>query len=169
MLKRPNSDQFDPYFLNYINLGPDNILDGLEHQLDDTISFFKSVPVNKLNFAYDDGKWTIKELFGHIIDTERVFAYRALRFSRKDRTPLSGFEENDYIKNGIYNDRTIKSLLEEYEFQRKSTLHLFINFAEGFWETSGIANGAELCTSAIPYIIYGHEEHHKKIIWDRYL
>src|SRR5690606_10508322 len=110
-----NPEEFAPYYANYINkAGTLKLVEGLEYGLEKTQSFFKAIPSDKLEFRYAEGKWTIKEIFQHIIDAERIFAYRALRFSRHDKTPLPGFEENDYATVCLANEKTIESLLNDY-------------------------------------------------------
>ena len=120
-------------------------------------------------FRYAEGKWSIKELVGHLIDTERVMAYRALRFARNDRTELAGFEQNDYIENSNFDACSLRELAREFELVRNANVLMFQNFSEEVWTRSGIASGNQVSVRALAYIIAGHELHHMKILRERYL
>jgi uncharacterized damage-inducible protein DinB len=121
------------------------------------------------NFRYATDKWTVKELVGHIADSERIFAYRALRIARADKTPIEGFEQDDYVKNGGFNDRTLVDLAEEFAQVRGATLALFLSLNGDAWQQRGIANKNEVTVRALAYIIAGHELHHRRILEDKYL
>lgn len=119
-------------------------------------------------FRYEPGKWTIKEVLGHVLDTERIMAYRALRFARKDPTPLAGFEENDYAPEANASGRELAGFRKEFVNLRRSTLDLFRSFTEEMMERTGTSNGARLSVRALGYIIAGHMLHHSRILTDRY-
>ena len=119
---RPESGEYPPYTIAYISLVPDgDIVATLGSQLNDTLTMLRSIPESRGDFRYADGKWSIKEIIGHITDGERVFAYRALRFARGDETPLPGFEQDDYVRNGGFDKRSLIDLASEYEYVRRST------------------------------------------------
>ncbi|MCB0721235.1 MAG: DinB family protein [Ignavibacteriae bacterium] len=159
-----------PYYDSYIDLVRDNdILFTLDEQMNFTYAFLATIPENKADYAYAEGKWTIKEIIGHLIDAERVFVYRATRFARKDKTDLPGFEENDYVENANFSTRTLKDLAEELLLLRKSNMYLFNSFTDEIMKRTGTANGGEISVEAILYIIAGHQKHHLKVINDRYL
>ena len=166
-----SKEEFAPFYANYVALAnkDNSIVEGLTTQLNETVSFFQSIPTEKLDFQYAIGKWTIKDLLLHLIDTERVFAYRALRISRNDATALSGFEENDYVIAANAAGREMKSIIEEYVSVRKATLTLYESFTNKQLLKIGKASNSSVSVRAIGYIIQGHEKHHMNIISERYL
>ena len=133
------------------------------------VELINEVPENKLSFAYAEGKWTLAELLMHIIDAERVFQYRALRFARNDKTPMAGFDQNDYVPECNAKGRSKKDLLEEYAAVRESTILLFQSFDEEALKRVGNASGSDMSTRAMGFIICGHQAHHLNIIKERYL
>ncbi|WP_092467980.1 DinB family protein [Winogradskyella thalassocola] len=163
--------EYNPYYKPYIeatnkDLG---IVEGLKQNLDDMVSFYSNIPQGKHSYAYAEGKWTIKDILLHTIDTERVFAYRALRISRQDKTPLAGFEQDDYVVHANAEKRTMDSLLEEYRAVRQATITLFSSFDTDTLLFIGEASGFPVSVRAIGYIIMGHENHHLEIINERYV
>ncbi len=165
-----DKDEYRGYFETYVNKSLHNsLIDGLSIGLKDTISFFSSIQSDKFDFRYAEGKWTIRELLLHLIDAERVFNYRALRFARNDSTSLPGFDENDYVPESNASERSMESLIEEYELVRKSTIALFESFTDEALKRRGKAGNGEVSVRAIGYIITGHEIHHRQIIEERYL
>jgi DinB superfamily len=167
---RPESGEYPPYTIAYISLVPDgDIVATLGKQLDDTLALIRSIPESRGDFRYAEGKWSIKEVIGHVIDGERVFAYRALRFARGDETPLSGFEQDDYVRTGGFDKRTLSDLADEYEHVRRSSISLFSNLDEDAWSRRGTANNNEASVRALAFIIAGHERHHVQILRTRYL
>jgi hypothetical protein len=159
-----------PYYNSYIDLVRENdILFTLDEQMNFTYAFLLTIDEKKANYAYAEGKWTIKEIVGHLIDGERVFAYRATRFARKDKTDLPGFEENDYVANANFASRSLLDLAEELLMLRKSNMYLFNSFTDEMMSRTGTANGGEISVEAILYVIAGHQKHHMKVINDRYL
>ena len=167
-----DKEEYLPYFQPYINkIGDLILLDGLIEGLKETISFLRSIPQDKLEYRYEAGKWTVKEVISHLIDSERIFAYRALRFARMDRTPVAGFEQDDYILASSANERSIESLLEEFELVKQSTIALFKTFGDNseILKRTGIAGGGEVSVRALGFLISGHEKHHCDIIKERYL
>ncbi len=169
-MKNLQANEYVPYQMNYIKLvSEQNIVKGLKDQKMEMMHFFSSIPVFKQEFQYEEGKWTIKDLFLHLIDAERVFAYRALRIARNDATALPGFDENDYVLAANANERTYESLLEEYKIVRDATISLFSSFSESDVLKLGTASSASVSVRGIGYCILGHELHHKQIIIERYL
>ena len=133
------------------------------------MTLVRSIPEEKGEYRYASGKWTIKELICHMMDAERIFAYRALRFARNDNTPLEGFEENDYAPEANAQGRTIQQLADEMECLRKSTIDLFMSFTPLMLSRKGTANKTEISVLNLGYIIPGHETHHRLVIQERYL
>src|SRR6476620_6189783 len=123
-MKRPKADEYAAFYGKYIDTVSDNVIAELEHQANSFTTFLKGLTQDKASYAYAEGKWTIKELVGHIIDTERIMAYRLLTIARNDQTPLPGFEEDDYVLNAHFADRTLDSLAEEFAIVRKANMYL---------------------------------------------
>lgn len=162
--------EYSLFYATYINAVDDvDLLEGLENGLSQMVSFISSIPIEKLEFRYAEGKWTIKDLLLHLIDAERIFAYRALRIGRGDKTPLAGFEENTYVIHAMANSRSIESLLKEFQLVRNSTLELFKNFSEEQLAYFGTSSDTLISVRAIGFIISGHQNHHIKVIKERYL
>jgi hypothetical protein len=160
---------YPDFYKTYISLLEDKpLLKVLTEMGEAAVSFYKNIDPEKWLFSYSEGKWTIKEVLGHVIDTERIMAYRALRFARKDKTSLPGFEHNDYIKNANYNRRQPDDLIDEFYLVRQSNILLFTGFSIVDMEATGIANDGEISVDALGYIISGHEFHHRKVIQDKY-
>lgn len=161
---------YNPFYQTYIDaLGDVELMDMHQKQLQNFPGFIESIPDSKLNYAYAGGKWTVAEVIIHIIDTERVFQYRALRFSRGDRTPLPGFEQDDYVPNSNADRRSKESIIEEYKAVRKSTIALFANFDRQTLQTRGVASNSEMSVASLGFIISGHQKHHRNVIRERYL
>ena len=145
------------------------LIEELEICLHEFIRFVQNIPMDKFDYRYAEGKWTIKDIIQHVIDTERIFAYRALRISRNDATPLPGFEENDYVENTKANERGIQDLLAEFSAVRYATLFLFKSFSEEQLKRMGTASGTAIFVRAIGFIIIGHQKHHQNVFQERYL
>lgn len=170
MLKRPLIEEFPEYTRSYIQLIPEgNIVDLLEAQQTETLKLLSNITEAETKYRYAEGKWSLCEVIGHLTDTERIMAYRLLRISRGDQTPLSGFSENDYVKEGCYYLRSLSELLEDYQTVRRSTLSLMKGVPQSGWGRTGIANSYKISAAIIPYMIAGHELHHIKIIKNKYL
>lgn len=167
---RPLTTEHPAYFSHYIDLVKnDDVIKELKSQIQEIKQLLAGLPVEKENFAYAPGKWTIKEVIGHLIDTERIMAYRALRFARKDKTILSGFDQNTFVVNGNFNTRTIKDLAYEFTIVRESNLILFKHFSEETLDEKGNSNGTEVSVRAILFMIAGHTTHHLNAIKTKYL
>jgi uncharacterized damage-inducible protein DinB len=170
MTTRPDSTEYAPYYGKYVSLVPDgDIIANLEAQFNTTRKVLAAIPEERAGYAYEPGKWTIKQLVGHLVDSERVFAYRALRFGRNDPTPLPGFEQDDYVAQANFNARKLVSLVEEFAAVRQANLQLFKSFGHEEWLRRGTASGMGVSARALAYIIAGHELHHLGILKARYL
>jgi uncharacterized damage-inducible protein DinB len=170
IINKPDATEYAPYYDRYVSLvqGGD-ILASLGEQLKDTLDLFRSIPESQANHRYAPEKWSIKELVGHMIDSERIFGYRALRFARADTTPLPGFEQDDYIRNASFDDCRLEDLASEFEHVRRANLLMFKHLNKESWERRGTANDDEASVRALAYIIAGHELHHREILRTRYL
>ena len=168
-ISRPEPGEYAPYYDRYISLVPGNdILPTLESQRRQMLLLLSGRDEADGDFRYAPDKWTVKEVLGHVCDTERIFAYRALRVSRGDRTPIEGFEQDDYVRNGPFANRPLAELIEDYIAVRRATLTLFRNLDEPAWVRRGIANKNEVSTRAIAYTMAGHELHHRRILEEKY-
>lgn len=169
-MNRPDLTEYAEYYGNYISqVEGSNVMPMLESQTAAMRSALASVAEEKGTFAYDDGKWTIKELLSHLIDGERIFAYRILRISRGDETPIEGFEQDGYIETSNANNRSFAELLEEFDLQRKSNILMLNNIDDVGSQRMGTASGFPVSVRALAYISAGHVEHHLNILNDRYL
>jgi len=170
LIEKPLPDEYAPYAIMYIGLLPDDglVLKYLKDHLKTTKDLILSLPAEKLMYRYAEGKWTIKEVLVHIIDDERIYAYRALRFARNDQTELPGFEQDDYARHSGANERSIKSILQEYTVVRNATIALFNGLEEKAFTRTGVANNHPVSVRALAYHIAGHEMHHLNIIKQRY-
>ncbi|NOR28832.1 MAG: DUF664 domain-containing protein [Lutibacter sp.] len=165
-----NKNEYAPFYKTYIKaVGTSNLFEILTTSLNNLVSAVKNLPEEKLEYRYAKSKWTIKELIQHIIDTERIMCYRALRFSRNDKTDLPGFEENWYVENSNGNERTIQDLLNELTQVRNASISLFNSFTDEMPSLLGTIDGNKMSVRALGFIIAGHQIHHLKIIKERYL
>ena len=168
-LGRPQPGEYNPYYDRYISLvGSDDIIGPLEKQAPETAALFKSASA-KADFRYAPGKWSVKEMLGHVNDTERIMTYRALRVARGDKTPIEGFEQDDYVRDGNFGQRTLADLIEEFADVRTATVALFRNLDAETGLRRGIANKNEVSARALAYIIAGHELHHRRVLQEKYL
>ena len=163
-------NEYSQFNATYINAFENvELLEELEISLHDFIRFVREIPMDKFDYRYAEGKWTIKDIIQHIIDAERIFAYRALRISRNDPTPLPGFEENDYVENTDANSRSIQELLTELSAVRHSNLLLFKSFSNEQLTRMGTASNHPISVRALGFLIIGHQKHHQKVFQERYL
>jgi uncharacterized damage-inducible protein DinB len=169
-MARPVSGSYPAYFQNYINqVKAENIAEAVDKYGKAVVDFFRGIPEDKSTYRYAEGKWSLKEMLLHIIDTERIFGYRALSIARKDQTPLPGFEENDYALNSNADKRLWIDLLDEFEASRKSTDLLVKSFTEEQLQQQGTTSNQPNNVIAICFVIYGHILHHINIVNERYL
>lgn len=165
-----SSHSFATYFEYYINLVKDNsdVVDALERTHLLTNSLMNTIDEEQGNYAYAEGKWTVKELLVHVIDTERIFCERALRFARNDKTELPGFDHDNYVLNSSANERSLADIRNEFEAVRTATVALFNSFTPEMLNKEGVANKNHLTVLAIGYIIAGHEKHHVNVLKEKY-
>lgn len=168
--RRPKVEEIPEYYQDYVSqVKGDDVLTVLKIADLQTSAFFGGIEKDAWEYAYAPEKWTIKEVLLHIIDTERVFAYRALRISRGDMTPLPGFDQDDFVPNSNANKRSPKSLIAEYRAVRSATIHLLQHFTQDMWEQFGVASGVKFSPLVLAFIMAGHEKHHINILKERYL
>jgi len=168
-LARPQTSEYASYYETYVSkVQGSDIIGILEAQRLQTAQLFAGRSERDGNFRYAPDKWTVKEVVGHVNDTERIFAYRALRIARGDQTPLSGFEQDDYVRTGGFSERTLADLAEEFSSVRGATLALLRPLTEEAWMRRGVANKNEVTVRGLAFIIAGHELHHREILKERY-
>jgi hypothetical protein len=167
---RPDVTEYAPFFAGYIGRVPaGDIVDILRVQMVETARFLRGIPDAQTTSGYAPGKWSIRDVVGHLSDTERVMSYRAMRFARADRTPVPGFDENTYVPAAQANDRTMSVLVSELEAVRAASVALFAGMPAEAWRRSGVSNNHEISVRALAAIVAGHERHHVAIIRERYL
>ena len=168
-IARPEPGEYAPYYERYISLvvGSD-ILGTLDAQRRQTMVLLCGRDESEGDFRYAAEKWSAKEVLGHVCDTERIFAYRALRIARADQTPMEGFEQDDYVKHGPFATTELAEIIEDYIAVRRATLTLLRNLDEAAWMRRGVANKNEVSVRALAYIIAGHEVHHRTILEEKY-
>jgi len=167
---RPQPKEYAPYYDRYISLVKDSdILNAFDEQRRQTILLLSGRTEADGDLRYAPDKWSLKEVLGHLNDTERIMSYRALRIARGDTTPIEGYEQDDYVRNGPFARRPLADLIEDYIAVRRATLSLFRNLDEAAWTRRGVANKNEVTVRALSYIIAGHELHHRRILEEKYL
>jgi len=168
-IDRPEPGEYASYYERYISLitGSD-ILGTLDGQRRQMMLLLSGRDESDGDIRYAADKWSAKEVLGHVCDTERIFAYRALRISRGDRTPIEGFEQDDYVKNGPFARAPLAEIIEDYIAVRRATLTLLRNLEEAAWARRGVANKNEVTVRALAYVIAGHELHHRRILEEKY-
>lgn len=167
--RRPESSEYNPYYETYIGkVKGDNFIQNLKEQKFETLAILSKLSDEEWNHKYAPEKWTVKEVMMHIMDTERIFAYRGLRTARNDQTPMPGFDQNDYVP--FYNaaQRSGSSIMAEYESIRKSTITLFENLHEEDFGRLGEASGSPISALSLGFMIAGHEIHHVQLLHERY-
>lgn len=166
---RPETSEYAPFYAGYIALVPGNdVMAALEAQRLHTLQTLSVRSEREGNFRYAPDKWTVKEIVGHMSDTERVFSYRAMRIARGDQTPLAAFEQDDYVKNGGFGERRLADLAEEFAAVRSGSIALFRSLSEAAWMRRGTASGKEVSVRALAFMVAGHELHHQRILEERY-
>jgi hypothetical protein len=169
-MKKPEPTEHAEYYGRYIGLVPEgDIVATLETQMKTFVAFLRMIADAKGDFRYGPDKWSIKEMLGHIIDGERIFAYRALRFARADKNPLPGFEQDDYVRVAGHGRCRMADLIEEFELVRKADILMFKQLDEAAWQRQGIASGNPISVRALAYTLAGHVEHHWKVLKEKYL
>lgn len=169
-LGRPDSSEYAPYAAQYIALIPEgDFLKKFSIQLDNTMILLKPLDDRAALFSYAPGKWTVKDVVGHVTDTERIFASRILRLARNDATPLPGYEQDDYVRAAGASVRPWTELLEELETVRQATLSLFRGLPREAWLRRGIVNNYSATPRGLAFLLAGHELHHRRILREKYL
>jgi hypothetical protein len=170
MEKRPEINEYAPYYSTYVGQVPEgDLLHILEQQLKETSILLKGISDSQGHFKYGPNKWSIKEVIGHMADTEKIMCYRLLCIARGERASLPGFNENEYVVNADFNKQSVPALLESLDIARKSTLQLLKSLEPEAWLRRGTANGYDITVRALGYIMAGHELHHRQILNERYL
>ena len=160
---------YAPAFAGYVSLVPEeDIVSVIEQQSSETQKLIASLDESRSMYRYAEGKWSVKEVIGHITDAERVFGYRALCISRGDKNSLPGFDENEYMRNANFDDWRVGDLAESYALTRRANIVMFRNMREDVWDWRGIANNNEITVRALAYVIAGHERHHLRVLRERY-
>jgi hypothetical protein len=167
---RPKENDFAPYYKHYVDqIEGDDIIWVLRNQVDEFHELLGGIPEEKKLYTYAPGKWTMAELLGHIVDSERIFAFRALWFARNDHNPLPGYSQDNFIKESNFNSRTINNLMQEWLYLRKSNIILFENFGDAALSRRGVSNNKEVTVLALMYIMAGHLNHHMAVLKEKYL
>lgn len=171
VIGRPEPSEYAPYAKAYVDLVVGNdVMQVLASQLEETVALLKSLDERRRSeFAYAPGKWTVKQVLGHVIDSERIFAYRALRIARSDTTPLPGFEQEDYVNSANFNATALPVLLDEFRITRLGTIALFRSLPAEAWSRAGVANQFNSTVRGLAFQLAGHEQHHVKILREKYL
>lgn len=166
---RLKPDEYGSFYKGYIEqVGSGDIIDILKDQMHQTYTLINSLTAKQAGYRYSEGKWTVKEVIGHLIDSERIFAYRALCFARNETKSQPGFDQDDYVKKGNFTQRPLQSLGDEYFSLRNATILLFDSFSDEIMLRKGTANDNTFSVRALAYIIAGHERHHLKVLEDKY-
>lgn len=169
LIARPEPDEYASFYASYIAKVPElNVLEALESNLDE-LALVGSIPESQAGHRYAEGKWSIREWMGHLIDGERIFAYRALRFSRKDSTNLPGFDEDAFVASSGFEQCRLEDLLEEFQLTRQSNLRMFRNMTPEMLEIRGTANNNPMSVRALACVMAGHVRHHLDVLKERYL
>ena len=169
MISRPEPDEYAPYFGRYISeAGSTDPLTTMREQLETTAALFAAVGESRAGHRYAPGKWSIRQILGHLTDSERIFSYRALRLARADATPLPGFDENDLVAGAEFDSRPLASLLDEWRSVRRASLSLFENLSVDALRRRGTVSGGPMTARALAWIIAGHERHHLAVLRERY-
>lgn len=168
-MPRPQPNDYAAYYTTYISkVEGDNVKDIIRTYSEPLLQFYSSLPEDKADYKYAEGKWSVKELLLHIIDAERIFSYRALRIARKDETPLPGFDENAYTPASKASERTLQSLKDEFAAVRKATDIMLDSFDEEQLSQKGTASNQPVTANAIAFIMFGHMIHHRQVLEERY-
>jgi uncharacterized damage-inducible protein DinB len=166
---RPDATEYAPFYAGYVALVPEaDVVSALRDSGREIAAALATIPESRGGFRYAEGKWSIRELVGHVIDAERIFTYRALRLARADSTPLPAFEENDYVRSAGSDARTMADLVAELRAVRESTVHMFGSFPDEAWTRRGTVSGREISVRALASITAGHARHHLNMLRERY-
>jgi uncharacterized damage-inducible protein DinB len=170
VIGRPAAGEYNPYYDRYISqLGDGDVLEMLRRQVEETAALLGAVDERDAGFRYAEGKWSIKQVVGHMTDTERIMVYRAVCFARAEATPLPSFDENAYVEHAKFDARTLVELLAEFRAVRDATIAFFSGLDAEEARRTGTASGHPCSVRALAFIVAGHERHHRKILAERYL
>jgi DinB superfamily len=170
LIGRPEPTEYAEYYGRYIGLVPeDDLCAAMAEQSKATTDFLRAIPEASGDLRYAPGKWSVKEVIGHMIDAERVFAHRAVWFARLDAQPLPGFEQDDWVNAATFSDQSLDELISEFECVRRGNLYFFKHLAPEAWLRRGTASGNEITVRALAYILVGHERYHLDVLRARYL
>lgn len=169
-MKKPEDHEYNSYYAGYVELvTEDDVLAAMEGQIKEIERLVAEIPEERGTHSYEPGKWTVREVLGHLVDTERVFAYRALRISKGDATVLPGYDQDLFVANGGFNEVPIKNLLAEFLHMRRANILFFSGISEERTALVGNANGNAVTVRALAYMMVGHVRHHLNILSERYL
>jgi len=169
MIDRPRASEYAPFYAGYVALvPPGDVLETLAEQRGTLRSTAAAVPADRERFRYAPGKWSVREVFSHLGDAERVFGHRAFRFGRGDETPLPGFDENHYVEASGADERELAELAAELVLLREANLLMLRSLAQEAWTLGGAANGTPVTVRALAWILAGHTEHHLRVLAERY-
>jgi hypothetical protein len=169
-MQKPEQNEYPSYYNRYVKLiEDDDLLSVLDRQRNEMIRLLNNIGEEAAGFRYAENKWSIKEVVGHVMDVERIFCYRALRFSRQDQTPLAEFDDDAYIQAANFDSRSLISLSDEYRAMRECTYALFSGFDEMMINNEGIAGSQTFSVRSVGFIIAGHEFHHMNVLREKYL
>jgi|SRR5215212_5063424 len=169
-MQRPSDTDYAAAFAGYVSLvAEEDVLSAIEQQSSETQRLISSLDEARASYRYAEGKWSVKEVIGHVTDAERVFGYRALCIARGDQNSLPGFDENAYMRNANFDSWRLGDLAESYALVRRANIVLFRNLADDAWDRRGVANNNPITVRALAFILAGHERHHLKVLRERYL
>ena len=168
-LRTPQTGEYNPYYQTYMNYVQEDVMEMLHQQQNDLSNLLESIEVEELDYRYEENKWSLREVLVHILDTERIFAYRSLSVSRGEERDHMGFDQNDYMDNSDYSHLTAIDLLIDFNAIRSATISLFENMTQVQVQRIGLVSGGPYMANSGAYIIAGHFAHHMKIIKERYL
>jgi len=170
LLSRPDATEYAPHYGKYISLIPEgDLIKMLSEQLNNTLAILRNISEAQSLTRYEPGKWSIKEVIGHLTDTERIMSYRALRIARADETPIPGFEQDDYVRAANFDTRPFIEIVNEFQAVRQATLALFRGFDEAALARRGTASNLAISAHALTHIVAGHERHHMNVLQTKYL
>ena len=170
MIERPVSSEYEAYYHQYVSKVPQgDVLELMETRMRDTASLLAGIGADKAGYRYAPGKWSIKQVVGHLVDVERLFGYRAMAFARNDKTRLPSFEQNEYVEHADFDNRPLSDIAGEFECIRRSTVALFRSFDPDVLMRTGVASGFSFTVGSVAFIIAGHEIHHMGVLQERYL
>ena len=170
MLVRPGTDEYHEYYHRYVKLVPDgDIVSQCATQRDEIEKLLGGIAPDLETYRYEEGKWSAKEVIGHLIDTERVFAYRTIVFARNDSTPQAGFEQDDWVRETDFDSQKMSDLTSQFLVNRNAYLWMLQSLDDGVWTRSGTASDCQFTVRSIPYIVVGHAIHHMDVLRERYL